>query len=190
MTRHVKDYEKHIACLESLWDDEIEEQPLSFGPALEIIAKLYEVRYIRLPCNTESEFDYNLDLISAKREYDILYLAFHGDEGTLYLHDETELDLAMLAEKMGKRFKGWIIHFGSCGTMNADDDELEAFAEATGAAMLVGYTEDVDWAESTAMDLLFLALAQSYVDMNAFWDELEERYSGLIETTGFIAYLP
>lgn len=189
MSGRVKDYEKHIACLESLWDENIENETLTFAPILNMISQLYEVNYIRLACNTEGEFRYNLDLISKQKEYDILYFAFHGDAGTLYLHDGTALTLDTIASAMGRKFKGWIVHFGSCGTMNLGEKELAAFAQKTGAAMLVGYTETVDWAESAALDLLFLTYVQSYVDMHAFWAEFEERYRSLIEAIGFTVYV-
>ncbi|NJK81075.1 MAG: hypothetical protein HC914_14740 [Chloroflexaceae bacterium] len=189
MPRHVKDYEKHIACLESLWDDEIEENPLSILPVLELIARLYEVRFIRLTCNTEGEFAYNLDLISKEKRYDILYFAFHGEPGTLYLHDETELTLDVLADLMKRRFAGWIVHFGSCGTMDIEEEALATFAERTGVAMLVGYTEAVDWGESAALDLLFFTAIQSYVDLNAFWNYFSARYSDIIDATGFCIYV-
>lgn len=189
MPRHVKNYAKNIACLESLWDDDIEDQPLSMVSILELIANLYDIRFHRLSCNTSAELHYNLSLLGRKRGHGILYLAFHGAPGEIYLHDSSVIDLETLADGMKQKFAGWIVHFGSCSTIDVDRQRLAGFVEKTGVAMIIGYKQSVDWDESAALDLLLFSQLQQYVDMHAFWKRCCDRYGDLIETTGCDVYI-
>lgn len=176
-------YTKHIACLESLWNSDLEDR-WTVRPILEVIANIQELKLAHLSCNTEAEFAYNLRMLGKRRSYGILYLAFHGAPGELYLADDSALSLEALQEQMGTRFAGRILHLGACSTMRVPADRLEAFVAATGLTMLLGYTRDVDWIESSAMDLLLFQALQQYVDLNACWRALQKSYPDLIARTG------
>ncbi len=67
---------RNIACLESLWDKETEDR-LNVVPMLDIVSKVWNIKYSHLTCNTSGELKYNLNLL-CKRNYGILYLAFQG----------------------------------------------------------------------------------------------------------------
>ena len=54
-----KTHRKNIACLESLWDHDIE-TPLSVFPLLEIISKRNSIKTIFLTANTPEELEHNL----------------------------------------------------------------------------------------------------------------------------------
>ena len=45
--KRIDTWQKHIACLESLWNENVE-QKLSVSALLEVIAKVREVRYTHL----------------------------------------------------------------------------------------------------------------------------------------------
>src|SRR5213593_5182643 len=79
-----KSHKKNIACLESLWDGNIESR-LSVVPLLELASRVDEIRFSYLTCNTEDELEHNLDKLKNKRGYGILYLACHGKPGELVL---------------------------------------------------------------------------------------------------------
>ncbi|GAB4212895.1 MAG: hypothetical protein OHK0022_49320 [Roseiflexaceae bacterium] len=176
-------YTKHIACLESLWNNDLEER-WSVQPILALIANIQDCRLAHLTCNTEPEFAYNLSMLSRRRQDGILYLAFHGAPGEIYLADGTNISLEQLAEYMETRFNGWIIHFGSCSTISVDQERLDQFIKATNVHMMIGYTKDVDWIESSAMDMLIFQALQQYVDLHAFWRSLQKNYPDLIAKTG------
>src|SRR5256886_15003083 len=90
-----KSHKKNIACLESLWDGNIESR-LSVVPLLELASRVDEIRFSYLTCNTEDELEHNLDKLKNKRGYGILYLACHGKPGELVL-DESSVDIEKLA---------------------------------------------------------------------------------------------
>src|SRR5262245_35053929 len=105
-------HRKNIACLESLWNADLE-QRLSVVPILELISRINRTRYTHLTCNTREELAYNLRKLRRGRGYRILYLSLHGKPGEVLL-DGGRTDLESLAMMMGTRFAGWAIHFGSC----------------------------------------------------------------------------
>lgn len=182
MTR-ADSYSKNIACLESLWDSDLVDR-LSVRPILDVIANSQDLKLAYLSCNTEPEFAHNLRMLGKRRSYGILYLAFHGSPGELYLADDTSISLEALQEYMATRFADGIIHFGSCSTIDVDPERLQSFVDSTQAKMVIGYTKSVDWIESSAMDLLIFQALQQYVDLHACWRYLQKSYPDLIERTG------
>lgn len=177
------DYTKNIACLESLWNTDLEDR-WSVLPILNVIANVQDLKLAHLSCNTEAEFAFNLKMLGKRRSYGILYLAFHGGPGELYLADDTSISLEVLSEYMGSRFRDWIIHFGCCSTIRVSKQRLNDFVEATGVKMVLGYTKDIDWIESSALDLLVFQALQQYVDLQACWRAIQKNYPDLVERTG------
>ncbi len=182
----VKSYKKKIACLESLWDQQIENR-LTVIPILELASKLHDVKFTYLTCNTKEEFKHNLQKLRRKRGYGILYLAFHGNPGEILL-DGTPLKLETIATIMGKGFAHWIIHFGSCGTVDTDEQRMRRFIARTEVSMVVGYKKDVYWAESAAVDFLLMDWLQRYKDMGRLWKRFSKQYRGFITNAGLKAF--
>jgi hypothetical protein len=188
LSRH---YTKNIVCLESLWDAELENR-LSELPVLELTARTMGVKFIYLTCNTKRELRHNLRLVgsSKRKAYGILMLAFHGEPGSIELAGDSNLNLEGLITMMGRRFAGWVVHFASCGTVNVEKQRLQRFVEATGVAMVMGYTKEVDWTEGTVMDLLLLRWLQNYKNLHSLLKHLKKHYPDLIKITGFKVYPP
>jgi len=180
-----KQYKKSIICLESLWDQDLDShRRLTMGPILDLVSKLNDLKIIHLSCNTKEELRYNLVKIKRKSGYGILYFALHGSPGEIHL-DEGQLDMETLTTFMGKGFVNWVVHFGTCSTIDTDRVRIESFLEATRISMLAGYKKDVIWTDSAALDLLFLTWLQRYKNMRALWKKFRKTYAGLISTTGF-----
>lgn len=180
-------HKKNIACLESLWDGNIESR-LSVVPLLELASKVDDVKFSYLSCNTQQELKHNLKKIKKKRGYGILYLACHGRPGELVL-DESSIDMEELAALMGDGFTNWVVHFGACATINVERSRISKFIATTQASMLLGYRTDVNWNDSSALDLLLFEWLQEYRDMHRFWSYFKHRYRGLVSLTGLRAFL-
>lgn len=182
--RRMKGYKKHIACVESMWEQRVERR-VSVLPMLKLIGKLEEVRFTYLTCNTAAELSFNLKKIPRKGGYAVLYFAFHGRPGQILLADGSAISLRRLAGLMEKRFRNWIVHFGACDTLAVADSELAKFVKWTRVGMVAGYTKAPDWMDGTALDLLFLYRLQFYEDMRSFWRQFSKTYKQLISTSGF-----
>jgi len=180
-----KQREKNIICLESLWDQDLEShRRLSMEPILDVVSKINGVKLIHMSCNTREELHYNLVKIKRRFRYGILYLAFHGSPGEVHL-DGGPIDLETLATFMGRGFVNWVVHFGTCSTIDTERARIDTFVESTRISMLAGYKKDVIWTDSAALDLLFLTWLQRYKNMRAMWKKFKRTYSGLISNTGF-----
>ena len=81
-----------------------------------------------------------------------------------------------------------IIHFGTCETIDIEKDRIHRFIEATGVSMVIGYRIDVNWADSTATDLIILDWLQGYRDMRRMWMKFKNDYKDLISITGLRAF--
>lgn len=55
--------------------------------------------------------------------------------------------------------------------------------------MVLGYNKDVNWIESSSMDLLIFQALQNYVDLHAFWRSIEQWYPDLLARTGLCAII-
>jgi hypothetical protein len=182
-----KSYKKHIACLETLWDPDIENR-LNVVPILELASLVNKVDFTYLTCHTQDELRFNLRMLKRKSGYGILYVAFHGGPGEIYLHDGSTVDLETFANYMGRGFNDWIVHFSTCGTISVDQQRLANFIAATNVAMIVGYKLDVDWMEGAALDLLLFSWLQTYKNMRTFWSRFRKQYACLIASTGLQVY--
>ena len=184
-----KSRKKGIACLESFWSSNVERR-LNVGPLLEIIASKNSSRFIHLTCNTRDELKFALKSIPAKAPFRVLYLAFHGRPGMIRLADGTALSLDDLAAILGRKFSKWVIHFGACGTIHTTPAILRDFYRRTGAALLLGYTKNIDWVESAAMDLILFDWMLYSREVRSVWPRVKRRHPGLVSLTGLTAFPP
>lgn len=175
---------RNIVCLESFWEARLENR-LDVQPMLELLEKTETCKYIHLSCNTVAELDYNLRLVSRRRA-GVLYLAFHGSPGKLHV-GKTKLPIDDLAEMMGEKFRNWIIHFGSCSIFRSPV-AVERFADSTQAALLTGYTRDVEWIESTAFELLLFQQFATYRSARIICRNVHKKHSEFVDQLGFRHY--
>ena len=190
MTKISKNGSKNIACLEGLWDDNLE-QRISAAALLDLAAKISEVKFTLLTCNTKEEFEFNIFKLCAsriKKHYGVLYLVFHGEPGFIVLSDEVPLSLEELAEIMGDGFKNWVVHLSSCSTLAVPDARLKNFIRKTKVSLVIGYVKDMYWSECMAMDLL---LFENIANYKRLWDmkrAVKSRYGELVKMTGLRFY--
>ncbi len=182
-----KTYIKNIACLETLWNDNIENR-LSVYPILDIASKLRGLKCSYFTCNTVDELKHNLSRISRNKGYGFLYMAFHGKPGELLLDDGSTVSIEELAGFMGRMFRGWVIHLSACSAVDVMHDRIASFIRATGVSIVFGYNDDIYWSEGAALDLLLFDWIQEYKDLPAMWKKFNKTYADLISITGLKAF--
>jgi hypothetical protein len=152
-----------IFCLEKEWWGNYK-RPTSVEPMLQLLSTAdgWRIPYIHRNVATRSEFDYYINqwLLRRHADYPILYLAFHGSEGSILVGDgrvsDANVDFNALRDLIDGRGNGRLIHFGTCATMGVHGNSLRSFVKTTGLSGVCGYKERVDWMDSTAFDLMFL----------------------------------
>jgi hypothetical protein len=181
-----KSYLKSIVCLESFWNHDIENR-LTVKPILDIACTKYYLKATYLSCNTLQELAFNLTIAPIKSGYSILYLCFHGFRGGIYMPG-LMVDIETIAEFMGMRYSNFIVHFGSCSTLNIEKKRILDFMKKTKILMAIGYKRRANWIESSALDLLLLNHIQHYRDMRKFWTGFKKAYRPLVRLTGMEAF--
>ena len=178
---------KDIFALEGEWRTSLTKAD-TVNAALVFLEQIAGVQFIFRKVATEQDLHYYLDKATQKsyQNYRIIYLSFHGDPGILYLHGRrNRVTLESLGERFPLAFKDKIVHFGTCKTLEMDAHELKAFKKATGAALVSGYTSDVDFIDSTLLDIAYFAWLQRRERISTLDKVLAKHYPGMYERLGF-----
>lgn len=113
------------------------------------------------------------------------YLALHGAPGSVFV-GRRRVDLGILSESLPKNaLKGKVLHFGSCAVLDLKPKEREVLRAALGVRGITGFTEDVEWFESMAFELMLLESLAYYKRLDAVERDLKERAGGLWRRLGF-----
>lgn len=159
---------KGIYCIEGLWEINDIKDRSSILPILDLLEKREICNYIYHTSVTTQELEFYLNKWKTKKindRYPILYLAFHGEIGTICLNKKENYSLDDLAELLENKCSGKVIYFGSCSTLKLHKTRIKTFLKKTDAIAAIGYKSDVDWIQSTACDLLvFDALQHDKLD--------------------------
>jgi hypothetical protein len=151
---------KGIFCLEGLWVMDLKDKS-TVRPILELLTESERIPHIHRDCAAADEIGYYIAKWTQApyRRYPILYIAFHGIPGAIYVGNWEKMTLEQLAACF-PRPKRSVIIFGSCSTVAVRRARLKAFMKRTGAIAVCGYETDVDWIRSTAFELLLLNTLQ------------------------------
>ncbi len=159
---------KHIYCLEGMWNDYNLKDKSSVTPLLEFLYKSNSCHYIHHDCATKNEFEFFLKKWAQKsisKRFPILYLAMHGEQEKIFLNRRDYITLDQIAEILQDQCYGKVFYFGSCSTLKIDKRKIQSFLTKTNALAAIGYQVDVDWMRSSACDLLvFEALQDDMLD--------------------------
>jgi hypothetical protein len=163
-------YRHGVFCLEGDWWNDLN-QSTTVRPILELVkqAPSHNIDFIYRDVGTVEDFDYYCKKWAQSRmkKYDILYLAFHGSkEGGVHVGDQRRrtktVTLETLANILGNRLKGRIVHFGSCDTLAIDRRRIQKFLRETGAVAVTGYKDSVEWLYSAAFEVLLFDTITRY----------------------------
>lgn len=168
-----------IFVIESMWTPDKSDTRSSVKPMIDAICSEYiGGKHACWPVLTAVDLEVRLKR-GPKRGFGILYFATHGRKGILSL-DGGDITLSELAIMMKSRYEGWTIHFGSCLVMGAPIKELRAFKRNTGAAIVSGYTKEVQWVQSSSLEIAWLS------ELIEGKNRLPKYCAAMVEGTGFI----
>ncbi len=108
--------------------------------------------------NSEAALKEIIPRIGSYRDCKYLYLAMHGNENGLVMDDQklSRTELRNLLKKIkatpGSTLTG--IYLGSC-LFGTESLARFLFEEEVGIQWIAGYSEEIDWIKSSALDLLF-----------------------------------
>src|SRR4051812_27155873 len=113
--------QKGIYCIEGLWEFNKIHDRTTVLPILDLLEKRNICKYVYQDCATEAELEFFINKWRNKsicERYPILYLAFHGRDGCIYLNNKDVYTLEQLSHLLEEKCAGKVIYFGSCSTLN------------------------------------------------------------------------
>jgi hypothetical protein len=181
---------KGIFCIEGAWVNDHRDLT-SVGKALEFIKTIEKVEYIHKQCHNHQTLE---ELIndSMQKKYSknsILYFAFHGKKEHIFVEKRNKsIHLDKIAEIIGERANGKIIHFGSCSTLDTSGWMIRKFLKNTKALAISGYKKDIDFLKSTLFDLLYFQQCQRHYSIKSIENQMKKYHSKLGKELGFVIH--
>jgi hypothetical protein len=183
-----------IFCLETEWKQSIHDlkEKSNVLPLLEFLQTSCGVDYVFRNVATYSDFEYYINHLyyESYNSFDIIYLCFHGSSARIELANNEFINLLEFAEKNKGIFKGKNVHFGSCSTLNMDEESIKYFKKETGARMITGYKTSVDFVTSFVFELWLLNEILKYPDYAKIrtLKLADEQMSYFVNSFKFVAY--
>jgi hypothetical protein len=120
-------------------------------------------------------------------DYSIAYFAFHGKPGKL-MFGRHVVPLKQIAAVLKGACAGRILYFGSCSVLRIEEEVALQFLAETGADAVVGFTRDVSWLASAALDLILLEALAVNTDEVKVEKWLRKEYGALARHLGLRMY--
>lgn len=186
-----------IFCLEGDWKNDFN-RTSSVKPVLKLLAQAHNrpIPFVHRDVGTREELEHYCRRWARKgsAHYPMLYLAFHGTAGGIYVGDRRQktrsrVTLDDLAEILGTHLNRRVIHLGSCSTLNTSRRHLQAFLQKTGANAVSGFKMEVDWLLSSVFEvLLFSELLRNSLTLHGVRqveESLRQEYGALCRKLDF-----
>lgn len=167
--------ERRIYCIEGVWGYGDREVEPSVEPLLEMLRRQGLWNYARRDCATTGELKHYLYQEWPRCKHgSVLYLATHGDQGSIWLSKDEHLGLDTLGELLSEGCEDCLVHFSGCevlaGDVAATNRRIKTFLDVTGAMGVSGYRATAGWtdtwAPAAALELmLFSSIRMQDIDL-------------------------
>ncbi len=138
-----------LLVLESLWDNKLGSKT-SVKPFFDGLCEHCGIKYVYHTFYDEEDMSYFIK--KSKIHCKNFYIAAHGSRN--YLHSINNKKIGRESvQDIFKNSRGKGIFFGSCKFVN--EENAEAILDYTKADWIAGYKRDVDWFDSTIIDLAY-----------------------------------
>ncbi len=180
-----KSLKKDIFCLEGDWDSDLT-QKCGIKSILDFVSTNLSIDVIHRSCATQDNLNYYLTEFMQPnyKEYKIIYFAFHGKPGILQVGD-TFVSIEDISNFCKNKLRGKIIYFGSCLTLNINKKRIDKFLKETNALAVIGYKTEVDFMDSSMLDIAILKSLQKHKDMRKVEYDIKSKHPKLIKELKF-----
>lgn len=163
-------------------------------PLLKFMESEMHIPYIYRQIATRQELEYYLNKIGEdhfKNKFDVVYFCFHGSPGQICLDKRGKITLTLddLAElgAVKKVFLNRHIHFGSCETMDCNEDDIKEFRRNVGAKSVSGYTKCVMSDAAFINELAYFHQIKNFQSIQTLKKHMSN-YQAELNKLGFIIY--
>ncbi len=158
----------------------------SVRAALTFLRHNFGIKYIYRQCTNVKSLEHYLDQWKhAKyKNYNICYLAFHGEPDVIELGGE-RVTLDELADMLGDSCRDKIIHFGTCETIKVERKKIDRFLRNTEALCVCGYKGEIDFLDGSVFDMLLIEMFQKYKDVGKLREYMNHYYRDMVRNLEF-----
>ena len=177
--------QRYIYCLEGNWSKHPHSNQ-SIRPILDLLFTFSKTKYIYRRSFTKEDFIKKLQAFTQKRysNYTVLYIAYHGRKNRICFGKE-HITLKEIADVLEGKLDGKIVHFGSCSTLNTTEKNITDFIKRTGCSFISGYKKDIPYIESSAFELLYFNILNTYRTCAAIKKNIISKYPTLVDILKF-----
>lgn len=183
MTRRPK---PGIWAMEAPWSPRVSDVR-SVAPVLDALEDAGVARCTRHVINSKDDLFRQLKRLGQKQyeRFGIAYVAMHGSPGKVY-SGRKSIDLESLGKELPRgTLTKKVLHFGSCSVLT-DEAQRDGLRRALHARVITGFTEDVDWFESLAFEILLFEALTRYARPSDAEKFIRKNYGELAERLGFV----
>ncbi|MYR07776.1 hypothetical protein GTV32_16360 [Gordonia sp. SID5947] len=168
-----------VLCLEGDWESDDPTDRKTIEPALEMLERMGTFKLHHRNVNTVQELWRHLGNWDSRafNDYRFLYLGFHGEPEILDIGGDP-LGIDTLGAKLEGHCDDRVIFLSSCGALKSSEESLKKFCKKTGADAVVGYTENVDFVEAAAFEMI---LFEYLCEMNSGTKTPRSMYKAVTE---------
>lgn len=189
-----------IFCLETEWTQSVHDMKYESQakPLLEFLNNSSGIGYTFRQIATKADFDYYINHLTrpSYKDFDIVYLAFHGTPGEIDFPDRGSyggkdgIGLLDFAQENPGIFEDKTVHFGSCNTLRTDENIIQEFKRLTKAQMITGYRKSVEMTGSFIFELWLLNALYNHPDYRAkrLMDLAIKEMGFFVEKYNFVAF--
>ena len=92
------------------------------------------------------------------------------------------ITLKEIADVLEGKLNGIIVHFGSCSTLNTTEKNITDFINR---ALISGYKKDVPYIDSSAFELLYFNVLNTYKTYTSIKKNIVSKYPTLVDILRF-----
>lgn len=180
-----------ILALEAEWEHHISDRT-SVVSALQFLRDTADIPFWHRRIPTPEALYAYLERGLNEKQFQILYFAMHGTDQRLEIGGSDKvIYLETLCRKLEGRlgFKNIVVHFGACSFMNQSEKIFKKFKERTGAKIVSGYCEEIDFVDSMLLDMAYFNFLNKGTKFSSIHSGfIQGIHSKLIQQLGFVAY--
>lgn len=176
-----------IWLMEGNWSNSVTDVR-TVAPVLQALEQAGSARTVHMHLNDAEDLRQALKRWGQKQHsrFNIGYIALHGTPGTLYVGRE-RVDLHDLGATLPKdSMRGKVLHFGSCSVLDLRPKERQELRAQLGVKMLTGFTEDVEWFDSLAFEILLFDVLTYYKRPDFAEAYIKKNFSQFAKRLGFV----
>jgi hypothetical protein len=157
-------------------------------PVLSALEQAGVARFVQNHINDEDDLAASLQRWGrpGQKSFGIGYVAMHGSPGEVNIAGRS-VPLLTLTQRIPRRpLTSKVLHFGSCSVLDGAPSDRRELRAAFGVRALTGFTEDVDWFESMAFELILFDVLTRYRRMDAADAYIRHHHRSLARRLGFV----